>query len=155
MSQSHLYPHDLLLVMTRGVDNSHMCQQYLLQHSPYWVQCKPSIVILSLVICHLRHPEHSSRPTFLSLLKTLSGGSGELLASRERDELPAQAMTLGAPLEAGRNLYPELQRSYYQEWILCVEFNKGYKQEVVSSRILIKLQRGCVQEYFWTVARLQ
>ena len=65
-----------------------------------------------------RHPEHWSRPTFLSLLKTLSVSAtttgGELLNWSERDScrVLAQATALGAPLEAGRNLYPELQNAY-------------------------------------------
>ena len=65
-----------------------------------------------------RHPQHSSRPTFLSLLKTLSGPTAELLGGGEGERegeggcMAGQAMVLGAPLEAGRNLYPELQHTY-------------------------------------------
>lgn len=61
-----------------------------------------------------RHPEHSCRPTFLSLLKTLSGGGGELLvwSKEETSHEAGLGRTLGAPLEAGKNLYPELQHAY-------------------------------------------
>ncbi|CAI7999048.1 Ephrin type-A receptor 5, partial [Geodia barretti] len=45
------------------------------------------------------HPEHSCRPSFLNLLKTLSRGSSELLAWDGSLEAGLDK-TVGAPLEA-------------------------------------------------------
>ena len=60
---------------------------------------------------------HSSRPTFLSLLKTLSGITSEVMAWGDQgegdNEVVGLARTLGAPLDSGRNLYLELQHAYY------------------------------------------
>ena len=76
---------------------------------------KEKLVLQSsiLFVVH-RHPEHSSRPSFLVLLKELSKSPDDLLSWPEADTsgLDQQARTLGAPLEAGRNLYPELRGIY-------------------------------------------
>jgi len=62
---------------------------------------------------HSRHPEVSSRPTFYQLLQALSFSETELLVWAEEDmRVHPQAAVLGAPLEAGRDLYPELQETY-------------------------------------------
>jgi len=70
---------------------------------------------LSIRCCyfHSRHPEASSRPTFYQLLQALSFSEAELLVWSEEDmRVHPQAAVLGASLEAGRDLYPELQETY-------------------------------------------
>ena len=64
--------------------------------------------------CLCRHPESSSRPTFSELLQVLSQGSEtDLLRWSEEDmRVHPQAAVLGAPLEAGKDLYIELQNAY-------------------------------------------
>ena len=52
-----------------------------------------------------RHPETSSRPTFVDLVSDFSEPDVELLHT-ETDTC------LGAHLETAYNLYPELQRKY-------------------------------------------
>ena len=60
-----------------------------------------------------RHPETSSRPTFTQLLQALSSTITKLLSWSEEDmRVHPQAAVLGAPLEAGKDLYPELQGTY-------------------------------------------
>ena len=65
-------------------------------------------MITDIVCIYNRHPEHSCRPSFLNLLKTLSR---ELLAWDGSLEAGLDK-TVGAPLEAGKNLFLELQLSY-------------------------------------------
>ena len=65
---------------------------------------------------HDRHPEKSSRPSFPQVVETLSEPDFELLCWTEEDlKVHPQAAVLGAPLEAGKDLYPELQKAYMQE----------------------------------------
>ena len=60
-----------------------------------------------------RHPQASSRPTFSQLLQALCQPEAELLGWSEEDtSVHLQAVVLGAPLEAGKDLYPELQEIY-------------------------------------------
>ena len=60
-----------------------------------------------------RHPQASSRPTFSLLLQALCQPEIELLSWSEEDmRVHPQAAVLGAPLEAGKDLYPELQQIY-------------------------------------------
>ena len=60
-----------------------------------------------------RHPQASSRPTFSQLLQALCQPDTELLSWSEEDvRVHPQAGMLGAPLEAGKDLYPELQQIY-------------------------------------------
>ena len=63
---------------------------------------------MSCYVC--RHPEKSSRPSFHSLRQSLDGEPGTLLWWREEDtQGHPQASLLGAEMEAGKNLYTELQ----------------------------------------------
>ena len=60
-----------------------------------------------------RHPEASSRPSFSHLLRALSQPETELLSWSEEDiRVHPQAAMLGTPLEAGKDLYIELQNTY-------------------------------------------
>ncbi len=60
-----------------------------------------------------RHPDKSSRPSFTEVLEALSEPETDLLCwSVEDTAVQPQAAVLGAPLEAGVDLYPELQRTY-------------------------------------------
>ena len=62
---------------------------------------------------HCRHPDQSSRPTFIHLLKTLTRSPGQLLSWSHEDTWGvAEAIVLGAPLQAGKKLYPDLQDVY-------------------------------------------
>lgn len=60
-----------------------------------------------------RNAEKSSRPDFAELVCTLSSPITDLLSWFEEDtKIHPQATVLGAPLEAGKDLYPELQKIY-------------------------------------------
>ena len=60
-----------------------------------------------------RNTEKSSRPDFGELVRTLSSPITDLLSWFEEDtKIHPQATVLGAPLEAGQDLYPELQKIY-------------------------------------------
>ena len=64
------------------------------------------------VLC-CRHPDSHSRPSFPSLCQTLAEEAGSLLELIEpNDQDPSQASLLGAPLQAGSELYLELQKTY-------------------------------------------
>ena len=64
----------------------------------------------------LRHPDKSSRPQFLEVGEVLSLPEHELLSIPEEEgRVHPQATLLGAPLEAGKQLYLELQKSYIQQ----------------------------------------
>ena len=66
----------------------------------------------TLIFCS-RHPQASSRPNFSQLLQAFCQPEIELLSWSEEDvRVHPQAAVLGAPLEAGKQLYPELQRMY-------------------------------------------
>ena len=66
----------------------------------------------TLIFCS-RHPQASSRPTFSQLLQALCQPETELLSWSEEDlRVHPQAAVLGAPLEASKDLYPELQEIY-------------------------------------------
>ena len=58
-----------------------------------------------------RHPETSSRPTFSTLLQSLSHLSLEW-SREDTSSHPQSATVLGAPLEAGQNLFQDLQNLY-------------------------------------------
>ena len=69
-----------------------------------------------LFILHGRHPETASRPSFPQVVETLSEPDFELLSWKEEDlTVHPHAAVLGAPLEAGNELYPELQKAYTQK----------------------------------------
>ena len=59
-----------------------------------------------------RHPEASSRPTFADLQQVLSDTDNLLSWSKEDTKVHPQAVVLGAPLDTGKDLYPEVQLTY-------------------------------------------
>ena len=62
-----------------------------------------------------RHSETSRRPSFAQLVEMLSQADFELLLWREEDtQIGPQVSVVGAPLEASKNLYSDLQRVYMQ-----------------------------------------
>ena len=62
---------------------------------------------------HYRHPETSQRPSFRDIVLTLVGSEEMVLNIPEEDSsTDPLAGVLGAPLEAGENMYSELQRMY-------------------------------------------
>ena len=74
-------------------------------------------LLLEIVAIHtitfLRHPESSERPSFRDIVLTLVGGVENVLNIPEEDSSTNPlAGVLGAPLEAGENMYSELQRRY-------------------------------------------
>ena len=66
-----------------------------------------------------RHPETSSRPTFVKLVSDLSQADVKLLSSRLSNEDKTcspespECPILGGPLDTGDNLYIDLQRMYH------------------------------------------
>ena len=62
-----------------------------------------------------RNADKSGRPQFREIVETLSQPESLLLhIPEEVTRGHPQASVLGAPLEAGRNLYTELQNTYMQ-----------------------------------------
>ena len=64
-----------------------------------------------------RHPETSSRPTFVKLVSDLSQADVELLGSRlsnedEDNTCSPESSVLGGPLNTGHDLYIDLQKMY-------------------------------------------
>ena len=61
-----------------------------------------------------RNPVHRLRPSFSAILKTISQPAYVLFHWFEEDKQAAgsQCDVLGAPLEAGHNLYLDLQNTY-------------------------------------------
>lgn len=81
--------------------------------------------MLECIHLNYRHPEGSCRPTFSEVLDSLLQPESELLywkaimtegqlaeGSQQSSSSSAEAAILGAPLENGEKLYPELQRTY-------------------------------------------
>ena len=63
-----------------------------------------------------RHSDASVRPLFSAVFKMLSHSDSDLLSWSEKDkEVHPQASCLGAPLQAGDELYPDLQDYYLDE----------------------------------------
>ena len=58
-----------------------------------------------------RHSENSSRPKFSNLTLSLSIPDKQLLQVSSSNSHP-QAHILGASLEAGQNMYPDIQNMY-------------------------------------------
>ena len=83
-----------------------------------------SICILSLVVVYamfhyntvnlLRHPEAASRPTFFDTLMALQRPDYQLLKWTLEDEAAysEEARTIGSPIEAGQELYADMQHVY-------------------------------------------
>ena len=60
-----------------------------------------------------RNPEHHERSTFEDLARELSTDSEALLSWSQQDkETSSKASVLGATLEKGKHLYPDLQNKY-------------------------------------------
>lgn len=61
-----------------------------------------------------RHPDRSARPTFSDILQILSPPALQLLSWLAEDTELAHPMAsiLGATMNAGRSLYPDLQNKY-------------------------------------------
>ena len=60
-----------------------------------------------------RNPEHHARPTFEDITMDLARDPVVLLNWSQQDrETSSKAAVLGAPLEEGRHLYPDLQNKY-------------------------------------------
>ena len=68
---------------------------------------------ITIVLLITRNVDKPSRPDFAELLHTLSSPVTDLLSWSEEDmRVHPQAAVLGALLEAGKDLYPELQGTY-------------------------------------------
>lgn len=60
-----------------------------------------------------RNPEVDGRPAFKEVSDNLTSDEAALLVWKEEDQgVSTQAAVLGAPLEEGANLYPDLQNTY-------------------------------------------
>ena len=61
----------------------------------------------------IRNADKPSRPDFAELVRALSSPVTDLLSWSEEDmRVHPQAAVLGAPLEVGKDLYPELREIY-------------------------------------------
>ena len=68
---------------------------------------------ITIVLLITRNVDKSSRPDFAELVCALSSPVTDLLSWSEEDmRVHPQAAVLGALLEAGKDLYPELQGTY-------------------------------------------
>ena len=68
--------------------------------------------VCMLAYAHSRNPE-DGRPAFREISDSLSSDESALLAWKEEDQqVSPEAAVLGAPLEEGMNLYPDLQNTY-------------------------------------------
>ena len=74
---------------------------------------------LGHIICHSpRHPDSSRRPKFSEILDVFSETPSKLLSWRDMDKaVHVQASCLGAQLEAGQDLYRELQQTFIRTTI--------------------------------------
>ena len=61
-----------------------------------------------------RHPEPSSRPSFVSVVQQLSVPDTKLLKWSEDKATDPEAATLGAGLDKAVDLYKDLQQNYYE-----------------------------------------
>ncbi len=65
-----------------------------------------------------RHPESSKRPKFTEVVEVMSVDHKQVLKWRDIDKaVHPQAASLGGPLEAGQDLYPELQQTFLRNTI--------------------------------------
>ena len=66
---------------------------------------------------YFRNADKSSRPDFTEVVQALSSPVTDLLSWSEEDlKVHPQAAVLGAPLEAGKDLHPELQGTYMHDY---------------------------------------
>ena len=60
-----------------------------------------------------RHPDAKGRPSFRELVLALTGDKGQVLLVPQMDgEIHPLARALGAPIEAGKDMYKDLQNKY-------------------------------------------
>ena len=80
-----------------------------MSHAPHtWVYQQ-----MPLYLHHPRNPKSAERPKFNAILYLLQQPNDFLLAWTDADSsVHSQAQTLGADLEIGRLLYPDLQTTY-------------------------------------------
>ena len=82
-------------------------------------------LLIAEYFCY-RNSDKSARPQFREIVKTLSQPEHELLhIPEEVSKGHPQASILGAPLEAGSNLYTELQNTYMQ-WLVYFRIISGF-----------------------------
>ena len=66
-----------------------------------------------MCVCTCRHSESSQRPGFRDIVLMLVGSEKMVLSIPEEDSSTNPlAGVLGAPLEAGKNMYSQLQNRY-------------------------------------------
>jgi hypothetical protein len=74
------------------------------------------IILLSLAYLICRHSDASNRPLFSAIFKMLGHLDSDLLSWTEKDKAAHPRVTsLGASLEAGDELYTDLQDYYLDE----------------------------------------
>ena len=59
-----------------------------------------------------RNPNAHLRPNFQAILESLQKDKHSLLDWKDADMMGSEAATLGAPLQYGASLYPDLQKRY-------------------------------------------
>ena len=72
------------------------------------------MIVYTVTFVTPRNPDASSRPTFMEVLHALFAceDNRQSWTADEDETVHTQATVLGAPLEAGNDLYPELQQTY-------------------------------------------
>ena len=83
-----------------------------------WAQCiclRLGVNLLNIHPC--RNPEKNQRPTFSDLHATLSDRIFALQMKRDEiyNQQNSQAHTIGAPLDASKELFKDLQNTYIHE----------------------------------------
>ena len=79
------------------------------------------------VASYYRNADKPSQPDFTEVVHALSSPVTDLLSWSEKDmRVHQQAAVLGATLEAGKDLYPELQGAYMQNYSSYINFSTSY-----------------------------
>ena len=93
--------------------NLHVCTFYVHFWS-HFLSCRDHLPQAHTLFGYCRHPEGANRPTFSSVLSTLSHPVDQLLYWNEGDRAAHQhADWLGGSLEIGQYLYRDLQHTYF------------------------------------------
>ena len=72
-----------------------------------------SLIVTDSFVSIPRHPSSSDRPKFREMVLILISNEGEVLhVPQEALDTHRMAGELGAPLEAGEDMYPDLQMTY-------------------------------------------
>ena len=80
---------------------------------PFFLSNLSQIIFIPSSYHPIRHPDHTSRPSFLHLLRALTSSPSKLLSWSHEDTWgAADALILGAPLNTGEKLYSKLQDIY-------------------------------------------